>query len=295
MPQHPIKKTLAFLSGHPLLLLATVTGMTVLAGCATLEQMMQKPTATFSGMQISDADLFNSTAVFSFNINNPNPINIRARHITYDLKLNGRDFVSGQLDHGVALTAGGTSTLQVPVTMAYLDFFESMAQLWRTSSADYALTGGFAVGPFVIPFQAHGVFDLPNMPKLSLESIEIQKLSFSGATLQCRVQMNNPNAFDLLFKKMDYTLSLGGTPLGRASALPPGPIGKNSKSTIALALDVSFAQLGRSAYQLLQGTKADYKLDGGLIFERTGNGESKVPFNLSGRTPLLHQKHKGAM
>lgn len=289
MPQRPIKKKLSFLSIHPLLLLAVISGITVLAGCATLEQMIQKPTATFSGMRIANADLFKSTAVFSFNINNPNPINIRARRITYDLKLNGRDFVNGQLDQGVTLTAGGTSTLQVPVTMAYLDFFESMAQLWSTRSADYALTGGFSVGPFVIPFQAHGVFDLPNMPKLSLKSIEIQNLSFSGATVQCRVQMSNPNAFDLLFKKMDYTLSLGGASLGRASALPSGPIGKNSNSTIALALDVSFAQLGRSVYQLLQGAKADYKLDGGLIFDQPGYGESKVPFNLSGRTPLLRQ------
>jgi LEA14-like dessication related protein len=288
MPQHPIKKNLTFLCVRSLLLLAVVTGMTGLSGCATLERMIQKPTATFSGMQMTNANLFKSTAVFSFNINNPNPIDIRTRHITYDLKLNGRDFVSGQLDQGVTLTAGGTSTLQVPVTMAYLDFFESMSQLWSAGSADYTLTGGFTVGPFVIPFQAHGVFDLPNMPKLTLESIKIQNLSFSGATLQCRLKMNNPNAFDLLFKKLDYTLSLGGTSLGRASALPSGPIGKNSNSTVALALDVSFAQLGRSVYQLLQGAKADYKLDGGLIFDQPGSGESKAPFYLSGRTPLLH-------
>lgn len=287
MSQDPTKKNYAYGFIHLLLLLAAVIGMTVLAGCTALERMIQKPTATFSGMQITDADLFKSTAVFSFNIDNPNPINIRARRITYDLKLNGRDFVNGQLDQGATLAAGGSSTLRIPVTMAYLDFFDSMAQLWSTRSADYALTGGFTVGPFVIPFQAHGVLDLPKIPKLSLESIKIQKLSLSGAILQCRVQMSNPNAFDLLFKKMDYTLSLGGASLGRASALPPGPIGKNSKSTIALALDVSFAQLGRSAYRLLQGTKADYKLDGGLIFDRPGNGESKVPFNLSGRTALV--------
>jgi LEA14-like dessication related protein len=269
------------------LFLAAGIGASVLSGCTTLEQMIQQPTATFSGMQITDADLFKSTAVFSFDIDNPNPVNIRTKRITYDLQLNGKDFVSGKLDQGATLTAGGTSTLKIPVTMTYLDFFDSMSQLWSARKADYALTGGFAVGPFIIPFQAHGVLDLPKTPKLSLESIKIQKLSLAGATLQCQVKMDNPIAFDLLFKKMDYTLSLGGTSLGRASALSPGPIGKNSKSTIPLALEVSFTQLGRSAYQLLQGTRADYKLDGGLVFDRPGNADSKVPFNLTGRTALL--------
>jgi LEA14-like dessication related protein len=271
------------------MLLAALVGAALLAGCATLEQMIQKPTTTFSGMQIANADLFKSTAVFSFDIHNPNPISLRAGRITYDLNLNGRDFVKGQLNQGLTLPAGGTGRLQIPVTMAYLDFFDSMSQLWRTRRADYTFTGGITVGPLVIPFNAQGVFDLPEMPKLSLDTIEVQKLSLSGATLQCRVQVANPNAFDLLFKRLDYSLQLGGASLGRASALSPGPIAKNGKSTVALALDVSFAQLGRSVFQLLQGTKADYKLDGGLIFNGPDNRESKAPFSLSGLAPLLHR------
>jgi LEA14-like dessication related protein len=271
------------------LLLAAVIGTAVLTGCATLEQMIQKPTIAFNHMQIVSADLLKSTAVFDFNIHNPNPINLRAGLITYNLKLNGRDFVKGRLDQGVTLMAGGTSTLQIPVTMAYLDFFDSVAQLWNTRSADYALTGGFSVGPLTIPFQAHGILDLPKMPGISLEAIEVRKLTLSGATLKCLVQMTNPNSFDLLFKKLNYTLNLGGASLGQATALPTGPIGKNGKSTIALALVLSFAQMGRSFFQLLQGAKADYRLDGGLIFDRPAGGEEKVPFSLSGKSPLLHR------
>jgi LEA14-like dessication related protein len=289
MPQQSRRENLGYRFLITRRLLAVFAVAAVLAGCATLEQMVQKPTADFSGMRITGADLLKSTAVFSFDIHNPNPINLRAGRITYDLKLNGRNFVNGQLDQGLTVPAGGTGRLQVPVTMAYLDFFDSMAQLWSERNADYALTGGIAVGPIVIPFQAHGVLDLPKMPKLALESIEVGKLSLSGATLKCRVRMSNPNAFDLLFKKLDYTLRLGGASLGRASALSPGPINGNGKSTIALALDLSFAQLGRSAFQLLQGSRADYKLDGGLIFDQPGGGEGKVPFSLSGIAPLLHR------
>jgi LEA14-like dessication related protein len=272
---------------HALLLLTVLAALTALNSCATLEQIIQKPTVAFSSMRLTNADLVQSTAVFNFNINNPNPINIRASRITYELKLNGRNFVKGQLDQGLTLAAGSTSTLQVPITLAYLDFFESVSQLWRTKSADYALTGGFSVGPFDIPIKAQGSFDLPKMPKISLEAIEIHKLTLFGAALSGRIKLENPNAFDLLFKRMDYALNLGGTSFGRASALSQRPIGQNSNSVINFAFDVSFAQLGPSAYQLLQGAKADYSLDGGLIFDQPDRGERKVPFNISGQVPFL--------
>ena len=284
MPHHRRKN---LFSGRPIHLLLLLAAFAALNSCATLEQMIQKPTVSFSGMHMTNADLVQGTAVFNFNVNNPNPIAIGASRITYDLKLNGRNFVNGELDQGITLAAGGTSILEVPVSMAYLDFYQSLAQVWRAKSADYALTGGFNVGPFVIPFQAHGTFELPKMPKIALEAIEVRKISLTGATLNGRIKLDNPNGFDLLFKRMDYTLNLGGTSFGKASALPQGPIGKNSNSVVNFSFDVSFAQLGRSAYQLLQGTKADYTMDGGFIFDQHNHGERKVPFNLSGWVPFL--------
>jgi LEA14-like dessication related protein len=263
-----------------------VAVVALLSGCATLNQIIQKPTATFKSVKISHADLVQSTAVFDFDVNNPNPIGISASHITYDLKLNGRDFVNGRLDRGITLAAGRTNTLQIPITMPYLDIFDSAAQLWRTKKADYALSGGFDVGPFTIPFQAQGRFDLPKLPVIKLEAIQIQKFSLLGATLNCRLQMDNPNAFDFLFKRLDYSLTLAGKSFIQASALPRGPIGKHSHAPVNLTFDVSFAQLGRSAYQLLKGANADYTLVGGLIVDRPNGGEYKIPLNLSGKVPL---------
>lgn len=257
-----------------------------LNSCATLDQIIQKPTVAFSGMNLVDADLLQSTAVFNFNVNNPNRIHIRASRVTYDLKLNGRNFVAGGLDRGITLAAGSTSNLSIPVTMQYLDFFQSVTQLWTAKGADYALTGGFNVGPFTIPFRAHGRFDLPKMPGISLEAINIDRFSLFGARLNCRLKMDNPNAFNLLFKRLDYNLKLGSTSFAKASAFPQGPILKNSNSAVNFSFDVSFAQLGRSAYQLLQGSNADYKLDGGMVYDTPSGGERTIPFSLTGRVPF---------
>ena len=267
----------------PLLFLATTL---VLNSCATLDQIIQKPTATFSHMTVTNADLMQANVVFNLNVANPNPINIRASRISYDLKLNGRNFVAGELDQGMMLAGGSTTKLSIPVTLQYLDFFESLTQMWKAKGADYALTGGFSVGPFRIPYQAQGNFDLPKMPKFSMETIQIENFSLAGARLNCRLKMDNPNAFDLLFKRLQYDLNLGGISFAQASALTKGPIAGKSNSVVNLALDVSFAQLGMSAYQLLTGDKGDFTLDGGMVLDAPTGGEHVVPFKLAGNVPF---------
>jgi LEA14-like dessication related protein len=266
--------------------LVVLTSVLGLGSCATLDQIIQKPTATFSHMTVNNADLMKANIVFSFNVANPNPINIRANRITYDLKLNGRNFIAGQLDQGMTLAGGSTSQLSIPVTMQYLDFFESLTQMWKAKGADYALTGGFSVGPFRIPYQARGNFDLPKMPKFSLETIRVEDLSLSGARLNCRLKMANPNAFDLLFKRLVYNLNLGGTSFAKASALTKGPIAGKSNSVMDFALDVSFAELGMSAYQLLTEDKSDFTINGGMVLDSPEGGEHILPFKLAGRIPL---------
>jgi len=257
-----------------------------LSGCATLDQIVQKPSVTFDRMVLTDADLLQSTAVFNFNIKNPNPISIRANRIAYDLRIDGRHLIAGQLNHGVTLVAGSTSTMSVPVTLQYLDFYNSVAQLWQSKSADYALTGGFSVGPFTIPFQSHGRIDLPEMPKISLEAVRVDRFTFSGATLKCRLKIDNPNAFNLLYKRLDYSLKLNDKAFAQASTPDQGPIMGNTASFLNFGFDVSFAQIGRSAYHLLQGDNADYGLNGSLILKSRSGAERKIPYNLTGRVPL---------
>lgn len=271
---------------HALVALVIMTAVPGLKGCATLDHIIQKPTATLSHMTVTNADLLQAKVVFNFNVVNPNPINIRASRITYDLKLNGRNFVAGELDQGMTLAGGSTSQLSIPVTLQYLDFFESLTLMWKNKGADYALTGGFSVGPFRIPYQARGNFDLPKMPEFSLETIRVENFSPTGARLNCRLKLDNPNAFDLLFKRLEYDLNLGGTAFARASALAKDPIAGKSHSVVDFALDVSFAQLGMSAYHLLTGDKSDFTLDGGMVLESPTGGEHIVPFNLAGQVPF---------
>lgn len=258
-----------------------------MAGCAALNQMVQTPQVTFNGLKIRDASLTAGTFNFNFIVNNPNPVGIRASRITYAMKLNGLSFVSGKLDQGLSLPSRGAGQMTIPVRIAYLDVFDSMMEMMRRKTAAYDISGRFYIGPVAVPFQAQGTFDLPRMPQISLENIRVDQLSLLGARLRCRLNLDNQNAFALMIQRLDYNLKLGETSFARASTHPAAPIGANAKSGMDLLLNVSFAQLGKTAYQLLQGTSTDYTLEGKFITDENGNAGKLLPFKLGGKVPLI--------
>lgn len=281
-------KKIPVFGGRCVGILVVVTVLFLLMGCATLNQIVQKPTVAFDSLTLEDASLLQSTLNFHFKVNNPNPIGLHANRITYDLKLNGTPFTRGELDNGLSVPAASVGTLTIPVTVQYLDFFKSITDLVGRGSAAYDLTGTFAVGPLSIPFNAAGNFNLPKMPKISLENVNIQSLSLSGATLNCRLAMDNPNAFDLLFKQLSYNLKLGNISFARANALPDTTLGQQGRSRINLGVDVSFADIGRAAYQLLVGNSSSYSIDGQMLMAAPGTGDRTIPFSASGNVPFIH-------
>ena len=256
------------------------------SGCGTLDQLVKKPVVSFAGLNMVDATLLDGTLLFNFNVENPNAFPIRASGIVYKLKLNGHDFVSGNLDKGISLPARTTGALQVPVAIRYLEAFDSLADMTRRGSAAYDLAGSVRFGPLSVPYRTKGTIDLPKMPKLHLDAINVSRLSLFGATLRCRLGIENPNNFNLLFKKLNYDLKLGGISFAQASAKPAAPIIAKANTTMDFSFDVSFTQLGHSAYQLLTGNKTDYHMEGRILMDTRYGGERMIPFNFGGKVPF---------
>ncbi|MDM8514754.1 LEA type 2 family protein [Desulfobacterales bacterium HSG16] len=134
--------------------------------------------------------------------------------ISYDLKINDKKFINGVTDKYLCIDAAGSNVLELPVTFNYLDLFETMMDFIKTDSVAYDLTGSIAAGPFVLPYQTDGKFNIPNLPKVSLDQVEISKLFLAGASsLVFNLQIDNANQFDVNIKAFDYGIKLGGSQL----------------------------------------------------------------------------------
>ncbi len=269
------------------LTVATLMAVVVMLGaCASLEQLIQKPQIHFDSLGTRDMSLVDGTFLFRFNVANPNPVGVRLDDITYDLEINGERFVSSRLPQGVNLAASGTSPMEIPVTINYLDFFGSISRLIRSDDLAYRLSGSAGVGPLRIPYRTSGKLDVPRLPDISVERITVDSLSFSGASLKLALGMRNPNAFVLKMDGLEYAARMGGVEVGRGVARQLSPMAANGRSSMAIDLDLSFLELGRSAQALLSGAATRCQFSGNLLVDAM-TGTQRVPFSFDGNVPLI--------
>ena len=271
----------------PQLTIATLLAVILTLGaCASLEQLIQKPEIHFDSLGTRNMSLVDGTFLFRFNVANPNPVGVHLDDITYDLDINGERFVSSRLPQGVNLTASGTSPMEIPVTINYLDFFGSISRLIQSDALDYRLSGSAGVGPLRIPYRTSGKLDLPRLPDISVERITVDRLSFTGASLKLALGMRNPNAFVMKMDGLEYAARLGGVEVAKGVAHNLSPMASHGRSTMAIDLDLSFLELGRSAQALLTGSSAHCQFSGNLLVDSMA-GIQRVPFAFDGNVPLI--------
>jgi len=258
----------------------------MLGGCATIEQLVKKPEITFDSLAARDMSLLQGTFLFRFNVANPNPVGLHLGDILYDLDINGKRFVSSRLDQGVDLVAAGSSPLEIPVTINYLDFFGSLAKLVGSDTLDYRLSGSAAVGPLHIPYRSSGKLDVPKLPDISVDSIKIDSLSLTGAALKMTLGLKNPNAFGLNMDGLEYTARLGDIELAKGTARKIAPLAAKQRSLMDIAVNLNFLEMGRSAMTLLSGSSAKCNFTGNMLMDTTA-GRQKIPFQFNGKVPFL--------
>jgi LEA14-like dessication related protein len=266
--------------------LICITLAYIFTGCAAIQELIQKPSLTYDKMTTKDVSLFQSTLLFHFKITNPNPIGAKIRSVSYTIQFNDREFARGNLEKGIILAAKGSSKLEVPVTITYLDFFDTVADFLKNDTVHYDLSGSVGIGPFDLPYHTQGRISIPKIPKISLQKVRISKLSLTGATVNLSLGLQNANGFTVNIDRIQYRLKLGGTSFAEGVAETVSQISENGLSTLEIPLTISFIEMGRSAYNLLTQSASDYELSGDMIFQIPGMGEKKFDFRKTGKITL---------
>jgi LEA14-like dessication related protein len=223
---------------------------------------------------------------FDLKVENPNPVGISVRNVTYDLKINSRNFTKGTLDQGLKLPANGTGVIQLPVTVPYFDLFDSVAELFKRETVAYDLSGTVGVGPFDIPYRSSGELPIPKLPEIRLKSVDVAALSLTGADLVFTLGLKNVNAFPIDVTELTYDIKLGGKAFAQGLVRQTAPLQAEVETPVEVALRVSFFDLGRSAYHLLLDPSAGYELTGEMRLKNKTSGPSRIPFKLNGQVDV---------
>ncbi len=254
--------------------------------CAHLRDLIKQPEVKYDTVHLKNINFTDATAVFRFNVYNPNSIGMRIREIGYNLDLNGSRFISGILQDGLHVPASGASVFEVPVTIIYNDFFKSVQSFLEADSLDYDLGGHAVFSMFRVPYKKTGRLPVPKLPSIRLKQFHVQEINLTGAKINAEIGLKNSNSFAIVPGIFEYTLSLADIRLssGRAEAveLP----GNNEEFVITIPLDLNFFSIGTALASVLSGRESTYLLDGSFHFKDSSGREKVFPVQSKGKVDL---------
>lgn len=268
--------------------------------CAVLDSILkqtniQKPGVQFSNAKISGLSFDKIDLLFDIKIDNPNSVGIDLAGFDYELLLNQNSFISGQQKDEVKIKARGENTIQLPVSLKFVDIYKTIADLKNKNNSKYQIKCGLnfnlpILGNTRIPISKSGDIPLLKLPKIDINSVKLDKLNFTGADLTLEVKLSNSNSFSMLLNKFNYNFKVNGNNWINGTATQNKSVSQNGESIIKLPISLNFLQMGSSVYQMISGGKnLNYNFTGDLDIKNSHPLLDKLhlPFNESGKIDIL--------
>ncbi len=144
------------------------------------------------------------------------------------------------------------------------------------------------------------VSDIIRAPELSLGSLNLTGLSFTGVDGVCKINVENPNAINIPLPKIDWQLFIESGELVNGAIESSDTIGARKTSVIDVPFHVDYAELYAAVVAVKDAAKSgasktNFKIAVKASFNLPVLGEIALPFEADGALPLLRApKFSGA-
>lgn len=280
---------LSLLSGAGLMLL-------YLLSCSTFRKLakVQKPKVSVDNVRFTGISFDDIGLAFDVKIDNPNQLSAKLAGFDYDLHINDASFLKGQQDSELNIEAMGQSTLEVPLTLNFKDLYKTYRSLQNQDSSEYKIDLGLdfdlpVLGKTRIPVSKKGFVPLIKLPTVKVASLKVQKMGLSGADLDLKLQIDNPNAFNLLASNLNYNFSVNGQSWVKGTSPENIRVDEKGESIMSIPISLDFFSLGQTALQLLSGDQSiNYSFQGNVDLNTSMPmlKQFKLPIDKSGQLDL---------
>ena len=251
------------------ILLLTVLSL-IIYGCASLEGVLNlsRPTAKIEQVEMTGLTFERVDLLLYVRIENPNPVGARLAGLDYDLRIEDASIVKGNLEKGIELKSGGSSLVEVPVSVGFSEIFTTVEAAAARDKLDYGINLGLAValpgyGTIRIPLEHRGTLPVPRLPELRIESLRVTRVTLTRIDLEVNMKVANPNSFDLRLSGFSYDLSVAGRSWVEGREVPALAFGAGQESVATLPLSLNIVEVGRSVVDTLSGNRSlDYRFSG---------------------------------
>lgn len=276
-----------------------IVAMSLVLSCKEVAQVLQQlnvqePNASVKNVKISALSLQKVDLLFDVDVENPNSVGIKLAGMDYDLLLDGASFLKGQKDDRLEIAANGHSNVQIPLSLTFDEIRKVVKAVADKDTIPYQLDLKIGVelpvlGAIKVPVSKKGSVPNIKLPKIRLDGIKLNKIGFTGADLDFKINIDNPNVLGFITQNLNYNLDVNGKHWISGLLDQPVQIKEKSAQTVRIPVSLNFLEMGSAVYQLLSGdNKLDYHLSGKADFKSDFKllDTFSLPFDKSGKIDL---------
>jgi LEA14-like dessication related protein len=124
-------------------------------------------------------------------------------------------------------------------------------------------------------------------PKVTLRSVDLADLTFTGAQLLCKVNVENPNAVEIPFPEIDWHLFLNANSFIKGTIKNGQPIKARNSTVVEVPVKFNYLDVYNTYSSLRGSNQADYKVDLAAKFNLPVLGTKVWNLSRNGTLPLL--------
>lgn len=258
----------------------------LLGGCAAVKDYVKEPQVDLRDVRVTAMSLADATVAFDLDVTNPNPMGVSMKGLSYQLQLENETLFRGSLEERLRIGANETSRLSLPFTLSYKDVMGSVQALRGNKEIKYRISGDANFGLIAVPYEHTGTLPVPSLPQVSLQSLNVKNLSFTGADLELGLKVKNANNFPIRFNGLDYQLKLGGASVMKGQSRQAFSVDRNQAGTLRLPISLDYGRVAELAQALRQGSSLPVAFSGNVKVPGAKE-DITLPYNWNGNVPLF--------
>jgi LEA14-like dessication related protein len=124
-------------------------------------------------------------------------------------------------------------------------------------------------------------------PALSLKSVDIAGIDFTGADLVCHVNVDNPNSFTIPFPRIDWEFFINANSFVSGAVSNSESIKARQTTVVDVPVSVTWEGLYNTFRSLRDTEEADFRVDMAATFDIPVIGDKTWNFTAGGKLPVL--------
>jgi len=219
------------------------------------------PLVAFEAVKVEGLGFLGANLSFRARIENPNPTPLSVVRMDYLLDLEGGRAAQGSFPSALAIPpadpagAPGVGTVILPVQVRFAGIPGFARVLVENREASYALGGAvvFATpaGEARVPMEQTGRVAVPKAPRIRVEKVLLRSASPREVVLEMRIDVENPNDFEIPAGRIGCGLHLSGKEVVRADVLMDEPLAGHGAATFPVPIRISVLKAGKAVARLL--------------------------------------------